>query len=75
MGHLGHLIEQYFEDGSKWDVNIKYIYENQPLGSAGALYYAKDIIGKRDVILVLEMLCLKLTGNDTFVFTKNIMVK
>ena len=52
LGHLGHLIEQYFEDGSKWDVNIKYIYENQPLGSAGALYYAKDIIGKRDVILV-----------------------
>ena len=52
LGHLGNLIEQYFGNGSKWQVNIKYIYENQPLGSAGALYYAKEAIGDRDVILV-----------------------
>ena len=35
--YLGHLIEQYFEDGRKWQVEITYIHEEEPLGTAGAL--------------------------------------
>lgn len=52
VGHLGELIEKYFGDGSKWNVKISYIKENEPLGSAGAIYYAKEIVGNRDVILI-----------------------
>lgn len=52
VGHLGELIEEYFGNGSKWQVNITYIREDEPLGSAGALYYAKGLIGTKDVILV-----------------------
>jgi dTDP-glucose pyrophosphorylase len=35
--YLGHMIEDYFGDGSKWDVEIKYLHEDSPLGTAGSL--------------------------------------
>ena len=35
--YLGHLIEDYFGDGSRWQVNIDYLREDLPLGTAGAL--------------------------------------
>ncbi|MGJ8672986.1 nucleotidyltransferase family protein [Rubritalea sp.] len=31
------VIEEYFEDGSKFNVNIRYLQENEPNGTAGAL--------------------------------------
>ena len=31
------LVRDYFGDGSKWGVHIKYLEEKQPLGTAGAL--------------------------------------
>jgi len=43
IGHLGEIIQEYFQDGSRWGVHIRYIYETQPLGTAGALYYLKEI--------------------------------
>lgn len=50
IGHLGHVIKNYFGDGSKissvtgkpFDVHINYIEEQEPLGTAGALYLLKD---------------------------------
>jgi dTDP-glucose pyrophosphorylase/CBS domain-containing protein len=35
--YLGHMIEDYFDDGSKWGVEIDYLREESPLGTAGAL--------------------------------------
>nr|WP_269750418.1 sugar phosphate nucleotidyltransferase [Leptospira chreensis] len=35
--YLGHMIEEYFEDGSKFGVEIEYLKEELPLGTAGAL--------------------------------------
>lgn len=35
--YLGHMIEDHFGDGSKLQVNIEYLRENAPLGTAGAL--------------------------------------
>ena len=43
VGHLGHVIKDYFGDGSRWGVSIQYITEDTPLGSAGALYYMRQI--------------------------------
>jgi NDP-mannose synthase len=37
VNHLGHLIESYFGDGSKYGVRIRYGREDKPLGTAGAL--------------------------------------
>jgi dTDP-glucose pyrophosphorylase/predicted transcriptional regulator len=39
INHLGHLVENYFGDGSFLDVNIDYIRESNPLGTAGALAF------------------------------------
>ena len=36
-GHLSGLIQAFFGDGRRWGVHIQYIFEDQPLGTAGAL--------------------------------------
>lgn len=35
--YLGHIIEEYFGDGKRWDVQIEYLREESPLGTAGAI--------------------------------------
>jgi NDP-sugar pyrophosphorylase family protein len=35
--YLGHMIEDYFGNGERWQVNIEYLREESPLGTAGAL--------------------------------------
>ncbi len=37
IGHLGEKIRSYFGNGERCGVNIRYIGENEPLGTAGAL--------------------------------------
>lgn len=38
IGHLGNVIRDYFGDGSRFGVSIDYFVEEQPLGTAGALF-------------------------------------
>jgi dTDP-glucose pyrophosphorylase len=35
--YLGHMIEDYFQEGNKWGVRITYLRESAPLGTGGAL--------------------------------------
>lgn len=35
--YLGEQIEEYFNDGSSKNIDIKYVWENEPLGTIGAL--------------------------------------
>lgn len=51
IGYKGEVIEEYFGDGSKFGVQIEYIKEEVPLGTAGALYFLKSEI-KEDFFLV-----------------------
>ena len=51
IGHLGHVIREYFGDGKDFGVNIEYVVEDHPLGTAGALYLLKDSL-KEDFLLV-----------------------
>ena len=51
VGHLGHVIKDYFQDGSKFGVDIKYIEEKEPLGTAGALYLLKDVLTEDFLLL------------------------
>ncbi len=59
VGHLGHVICDYFGDGSKlspvtgksFGVNITYYFEEQPLGNAGALYKLKDSLTEDFLLL------------------------
>ena len=43
IGHLGHFIRDYFEDGKKFGVNISYYEEKEPLGTAGFLFKAQGL--------------------------------
>lgn len=42
VGHLGHIVQDFFGDGSKFGVSISYFVETQPLGTAGALLKMPD---------------------------------
>ena len=42
INYLGEMIEDYFGNGSKWGVKIKYLKENMPLGTIGALSLIKN---------------------------------
>lgn len=44
IGHLGGMIREYFGDGSRFGIEIDYIQEDVPLGTAGALYYLKGCV-------------------------------
>jgi NDP-sugar pyrophosphorylase family protein len=37
VGHLAELIRAFFGDGSKWQMNIRYVIEDKPLGTIGPL--------------------------------------
>lgn len=54
-GHLSEKIEQYFGDGSKFDVDITYSREPRPLGTAGAIRLARKFVD--DTFLVVNGDC------------------
>ncbi len=70
IGHLGNVIKDYFKDGSKFGVKISYIEEKEPLGSAGSLYFLKDII-KGDFIFVFGDLMIDVDFKRMIDFHKN----
>ncbi len=43
IGHLGHFIRDYFDDGKKFGVDISYYEEKEPLGTAGFLFKAQGL--------------------------------
>ena len=43
VNYLKDQIIDYFGDGSKWGVSIKYLVEEKPLGTAGALHLISDV--------------------------------
>ena len=51
VGHLGHVIMDYFGAGKDFGVNIEYYVEKEPLGNAGALFEIKDKL-KSDFLLL-----------------------
>ncbi len=61
VGHLKEVVMNHFGDGDKFGVNIEYIEENEPLGTAGALYYLRD--ESEDFILVFGDLILDIDFN------------
>ena len=52
VGHLGEKIMDHFKDGKDFGVDIDYIVEKEPLGTAGAFYYLKDKTDAKDFLLI-----------------------
>lgn len=63
VGHLKQLIEAFFEDGKRWDVNIAYSVEEKPLGTAAPLQLIENC---QDNFLVMNGDVLTNLHFDTF---------
>jgi len=44
VGYLKDKVKEYYSDGTKFGVNITYIEEEEPLGTAGSLKLAKEFL-------------------------------
>lgn len=53
VGYQSHTIQDYFKTGTDWGVNIAYSFEEEPLGTGGAIKKASPIL-KEDDFLVLN---------------------
>ena len=51
INYLGYKIKEYFKDGSKLGVNITYIEEKKPLGTAGSITILKKKIDKPVIVV------------------------
>ena len=51
IGHLKEQIKEYFGNGEKFGVNIKYFIEEKPLGTGGWMHQGKDLL-KEDFFVV-----------------------
>lgn len=54
INYLGDLIQSYFGDGKDFGVNIVYVREQEPLGTAGALSLVKDHMFSSEHIFVVN---------------------
>ena len=50
--YRAEMVQEYFGDGSNWDVSIKYIYEKEPLGTAGGLGLLPDNLPKLPILMM-----------------------
>ena len=51
VNYLGNQIKDYFGDGRRWGVNIDYLSEETPLGTAGALSLLNEHLHSPVVVL------------------------
>ena len=54
IGHLGEKIQEFFGDGERFGVRIRYFVEETPLGTAGSFYYLKDMVEDSDLLVLDE---------------------
>jgi len=53
-GHLANQIEETFGDGGRWNSDIRYSRESQPLGTAGAVKAAEGYLEESSDFLVVN---------------------
>lgn len=51
IGYLGGQIKKYFGNGSYWELDIEYSFEQIPLGTGGALKLAKPLLDSEFFII------------------------
>lgn len=51
LGYLPEKITQYFGDGSRFGVRLRYYYEKEPLGTAGGVKQAEDFFDGAFLVL------------------------
>lgn len=56
VNHLGHLIEEHLQDGSAHGLEITYLHEPMPLGTAGAMAQLRDEVDEPFVVMNADLL-------------------
>ncbi len=49
--HRADLIEKHFGNGAKWSVQIRYVVEKEPLGTAGAVLAGFELLAEQFLVL------------------------
>lgn len=52
VNYKSQMIEDYFDDGSRFGAEIKYLHEKKRMGTAGALYFLPEVL--KEPILVMN---------------------
>ncbi len=60
VGHLAALMQAYFKDGKRFDLNIDYALEQKPLGTAGPLAFIEGLnetflVCNGDILTLLDI--------------------
>ncbi len=56
VNYKSEMIEKYFSDGSRWDVNIRYLHEKKRLGTAGSLYLLPKDLNEPIIVMNGDLL-------------------
>src|ERR1035437_2007330 len=51
VGYLGYQIEDYFADGCRFGLTVRYSHEESPLGTGGALREARRLLDQRFLLI------------------------
>ena len=51
-GHLGEMVEEHFGDGRGLGLHLRYSREPEPLGTAGAVRFAADLVSGDEFLLL-----------------------
>lgn len=69
--YKAQMLKDYFGNGSKWNVNISYVYEHHPLGTAGALGLIKMSEKKLPILIMNGDLLTKIDFSSLLEYHKN----
>lgn len=72
VNYLAEKITAYFQDGSKFGVNIHYVFEEEPLGTAGSLASLKLEDHERYIVVTNADLWTTLSFNDLLLEAKTL---
>ncbi len=73
LHYLPEKIKSHFGNGENWDVSIKYVHEETPLGTAGALSLLPETIPDEPIIVMNGDLLTKVNFENLLEFHKSSM--
>ena len=62
------MVRKHFGDGSQWGVNIRYVHEDKPLGTAGAIGLLPNDLPPLPIIMMNGDLLTKINFLDLLRF-------
>lgn len=65
VNYKADMVMEYFGDGRRWDVEIRYLHEDSPLGTAGPLGLI-DVTGKEPILVMNGDLVTHVNFRDLF---------